>query len=56
MSRRLAVVIDTVLGRMQVRRVLTRPNAACFASCEEAEAWLLADPAAEAGVTVKQDR
>ena len=40
-SRRIAIVTGSSLARMQVRRLLTRDNAGCFETIEEAEAWLI---------------
>ena len=40
MSRRLAVVVGDALARMQVRRILTRTDAACFQDSASAEDWL----------------
>ena len=46
MSRRIAVVTGSSLARMQVRRILSRNDAAFFDAEEDAEAWLFEDRAA----------
>ena len=43
MSRRLAVVVGTMLSRLQARRVVTRRDIDIFLTVAEAEAWLFAD-------------
>lgn len=40
MARRIAFVTGSSLARMQVRRMLTRDDAAIFDSVDAAEAWL----------------
>lgn len=42
-SRKLAVVVSTALTALQVKRIVTRPNAACFTDVAAAEAWLDGD-------------
>ena len=40
MSRRIAFVTESSLARMQVRRIVRRPDADIFETVAEAEAWL----------------
>ena len=40
MSRKLAIVVGSSLARMQVRRILLRDDAECFASETAARSWL----------------
>jgi hypothetical protein len=45
-SRRLALVVASALGRMQLQRIIGDRNAQVFTDVREAEQWLFADSAA----------